>query len=94
MELKNKNALLVECFGSPRQGEPVQQTHQVRVSGTLCALPAGCDFPENLGIFTPSDSCVVCMDASPTVVLDCGHCVLCRACNGQVKTCLMCRPPG
>ena len=36
-------------------------------------------------------TCVVCMDAAPNVVLDCGHLVLCGGCANQVTKCPMCR---
>ncbi|GAM24624.1 hypothetical protein SAMD00019534_077990 [Acytostelium subglobosum LB1] len=37
-------------------------------------------------------SCTVCCDrAVDTVLLDCGHSVLCQECTSKIKTCPMCR---
>ena len=38
--------------------------------------------------------CVSCWDAAPdTVILECGHVCLCRACAPAAKACPLCRKP-
>lgn len=67
--------------------------------------PATANPPTPAGSLVPDDglmldTCMICMDAPPdTLVLPCGHIVVCRSCSDQLRatrdarTCVRCRRP-